>query len=394
MGFGIRGIARKTMHPAATLCLGGALFGASQRPAIAQSVAVPLTADHWTASNSIRFETHLGRRSLFVGKGVALARDIDVRDGTIEYDMAATPTTNFMGAAFRARALDFCEVVFFRLGSSGTPEAVQYAPALNDFGAAWQIYHGDGANAVAVLPREQWVHVKVALTGPTASVYLDNSAKPILTVPRLAGTDGGGFGVWGGNFGQGAYYSNIRYAIAGHTPASVAAPVTDLPRGTIADWQLSEAFDASTIEPGRLPDFAPLKWESVRVEPQGFVLVNRFRRAPATALPRDPVSHEVLEDSVMGGRVPGTKVVFARATVESDRDRVTRMRFGYSDGLVIHVNGEPLYVGVNPIGFRGLGVMDMNGEAVFIRLRKGRNDVALAVTEYSGGWGFWARLDP
>jgi hypothetical protein len=387
-----RVMAGRTIRTTVLFSLIGTLFDASGRLVLAQSVAVPLAADRWTASDTIRFERHFGRPSMYVSKGVALARDIDVRNGTIEYDMAATQATNFMGAAFHARALDFTEVVFFRLEDSGTSEAVQYAPALNDFGAAWQIYHGDDANAVAILPREQWVHVRIELSGPTALVYLGNGAKPTLTVPRLAGTDGGGFGVWGGNFGRGAYYSNIRYTLARNVPA--AAPAASLRHGTISEWQLSDVFDAPMMNPGQLPDTAALKWESVRAEPGGFVLINRYRRAPAAGVPRDPVLHSVLEDSIMGGRVQGTKVVFARATVESDRDRVARMRFGYSDGLVIFANGDPLYFGMNPVGFRGLGIMDTNGEAVFVRLKKGRNAIVLAVTEYSGGWGFWAQLDP
>lgn len=372
------------------LLVAGALSGPSHI-AVAQSLTVPLTADRWTASDTIRFETHLGRLSVYISKGVALARDIDVRDGTIEYDMAATKTTNFVGAAFHARSLDFSEVVFFRIGSSRTPEAVQYGPALNDYGAAWQIYHGDGANAVAVLPREQWIHVKLVLAGQTASVFLNDDSKPTLVVPRLAGTDGGRLGVWGGNFGRGSYYSNIRYTID-HRAAAAPAPL-EMPRGTIAEWELSDVLDATTQTPGHLPDLSTLKWERVRAEQQGFVLINRFRHAPAAALPVAPGTGIVQGDSIMNGRVAGTKVVFARATIDSDRDRMARMRFGYSDGVVIYENGDPLYFGMNPIGLRGMGVIETNGEAVFLRLKKGRNDIVFAVTEYSGGWGFWAQLD-
>jgi hypothetical protein len=40
------------------------------------------------------------------------------------------------------------------------------------------------------------------------------------------------------------------------------------------------------------------------------------------------------------------------------------------------------------------GLMETVGEAVYLPLQKGRNEIVLAVTEFVGGWGFRARLDP
>jgi hypothetical protein len=38
--------------------------------------------------------------------------------------------------------------------------------------------------------------------------------------------------------------------------------------------------------------------------------------------------------------------------------------------------------------------MDPENDAVFLPLRSGRNELILAVTEFGGGWGFIARLEP
>ena len=116
----------------------------------AQSVVVPLTPDGWNASDSIRFETYLGRQSVYINRGVALARNVAMRDGTIEFDWAATARTNFLGGSFHATAPDNSESVFFRVGGSGAPDAVQYGPALNNFGVAWQVYHGSRAASRAL----------------------------------------------------------------------------------------------------------------------------------------------------------------------------------------------------------------------------------------------------
>ncbi|HEV2737295.1 MAG TPA: hypothetical protein VGU66_01840 [Candidatus Elarobacter sp.] len=352
---------------------------------------IPLTADSWTATNGLRFESYLGRPSLFIDRGIALARGVDLRDGTIDLDMATPTGGNFMGAVFHASSTDNSEVVYFRAASSGTLDAMQYAPALNGVGAAWQIYHGDGANAAPELAFGRWYHVKIDVAGSVAKIYLNGEREPALVVPRLAGVAGSSLGVWTGAYGRGAYYSNITY-----TPRAPSAPAPSaaLPRGTIADWDLSDAFDATAFKPGTAPSLAGITWEKVHVEAPGFVLVNRYRRAPAINIPRDPATGLPLTDRIMGGPIAGAKVVLARTVIQSDRDEVRRMLIGYTNGVEVYANGKPLFFGMYPIVQAGLGYMDMIGDGVFVPLKKGPNEVVLAVTDLTGGWGFWARLDP
>ncbi|HTT67861.1 MAG TPA: hypothetical protein VMF70_07530 [Gemmatimonadales bacterium] len=358
----------------------------------AQTVTVPLSADAWIATDSIRFEPYLGRPSLYVNRGVALARNASLDNGTIELDMAATPSTTFLGAAFRAAAPRFSNVVFVRPGASGSQEAVQYGPAFNGVGTAWQVYHGEGANAVAVIPRERWVHLRIELDGPVARVYVDTATAPTLVVPRLAASGGNGLGVWAGAFGRGAYFSNIRYA-AGTAPSAAAARPS-LPPGTIERWELSEVVDAAGWRPTALPDLARLTWQRVEPEPQGFVLINRYRESPAAGLPTDSTG-AILADSVMTGRIAGAKLVFARTTIVADRDGIRRLQYGYNNGVVVYANGRPLVFAMNPGGLRGgLGIMATVGDAVYLPLRRGPNEIVFAVLEVTGGWAFWARLDP
>ena len=374
-----------------TLVLMLGLGVAPATSAHAQTI-VPPTADAWIASDSIRFETYLGRPSVYINRGVALARGVAMRDGTIEFDWAATPRTNFLGVSFHATAPDNSEAVFFRIAQSGNMESTQYGPALNTYGAAWQVFHGPGANAVANLQRERWTHVRVTIAGEVASVYLDGSEKPLLVVPRLAGVSGQGVGVWTGNFGRGAYFANFTVT---PLPNAVATSASQRPpKGSIMEWQLSQALDAQTVTPGVLPPAGTLTWERITAEPTGLVLINRYRVAPIAGAPVDSVTGEVNVDSVMGGRVRGTKVVFARAEIRSEREEFRRLHFSYSDGIVIYLNGRPLYFGMNTQGVRdGLGIMSTGGDAVYLPLRRGRNELVVAVIEYSGGWAFWARLD-
>ncbi len=94
-------------------------------------------------------------------------------------------------------------------------------------------------------------------------------------------------------------------------------------------------------------------------------------------------------DSIMGDRVAGSRVVFARATIQSDRAELRRMLFGYSDGVVVYCNGQPLFFGMN-----ASRPMDRVGSALYLPLKQGKNELVFAVTEFTGGWAFWARLDP
>jgi Tol biopolymer transport system component len=355
---------------------------------------IPLTPDRWTATDSLRFGDYQGRPSLYINRGVALANGVELRDGILEYDMVVPRVGNFMGAVFHATSPENSEVVFFRPGQSGTLESVQYAPALNGVAAAWQIYHGEDANAAVDLAFDRWLHVRLDISSVSAALYLNDDTAPALVVPRLAGVGGSRVGVWTGFFGRGAYFSNIRYTARPAAPTPAAAA---LPRGTIADWDLSQVIDAPTLTPGTLPDLGSLHWDTVHVEEQGFVLVNRYRRTPNSTIPFDQATGEPLVDSIMANRVTGSKVVFARATIQADRAGLRRMRFGYSDGAVVYLNGQPLFFGMNASRLRspdfGFSVLDRVGNVLYLPLKRGRNELVFAVTEYTGGWAFWARLD-
>ena len=358
----------------------------------AQTATVPLNAADWEGTDSVRVESYLGRPSLYINRGVALARNVTLENGAIDYDVAATPRTSFLGLAFRAASPRFSEVILLRPRQSGTIEAVQYAPAFNNVAAAWQIYHGAGSNAVATIARERWVHVRIELDGPTARVFIDTATTPTLTVPRIAGGGGNRFGVWTGAYGRGAYFSNIRI-----TPSAPTVTTAGAPRpapGVIANWELSNPIDPADFTLSSLPALEKLRWQRVSVEAEGFVLVNRYREQPNAGLPIDPKADTVLTDSVMTGKVAGSGIVYARATIDAPRDELRRLHYCYSDGVVVYLNRRPLAFAMNPAGLRDdLGIMARTGDAVYLPLRRGRNEIVLAVIEYTGGWAFGARLD-
>lgn len=358
----------------------------------AQTVTVPLTADAWEGTDSVRVESYLGRQSLYINRGVALARGVTLENGTIEYDIAASSRTSFLGLSFRAVSPMFSEVLLVRPRQSGTSQALQYAPAFNNVAAAWQVYHGPESEAVAIIERERWIHVRVELDGPTARIYFDTATVPSLSVSHLAGSGGNRFGVWTGAYGRGAYFSNIKFTPSAGSVMTAGTPTPE--PGVITHWDLSNVVEPEAFTPASLPPLDKLHWRPVTAEPEGFVLVNRWYVQPNGGLPVKAGTNEVLVDSVMTGKIASSKVVYARTTIESPRAELRRMQFSYSDGVVIYLNGRPLALAMNPQGLRdGLGMMAKFGDAVYLPLKQGRNELVFAVIELTGGWAFGAKLD-
>ena len=131
----------------------------------------------------------------------------------------------------------------------------------------------------------------------------------------------------------------------------------------------------------------------MKAEPEGFVLINRYREAPVGGTPRDSAG-AVLSDSVMTGKMAGSRIVYARTTITAARDETRRLQYSYNNGVVIYLNGRPLALAMNPSGLRSeLGVMAKAGDAVYLPLKKGRNQLVFAVITSTGGWAYSARLD-
>jgi hypothetical protein len=88
--------------------------------------------------------------------------------------------------------------------------------------------------------------------------------------------------------------------------------------------------------------------------------------------------------------------VYARTIIDSDRDRVKKLSIGYSDDVSVFLNGKILYRGRSAQGFRDpgfLGIVNPENDAVYLHLKKGSNELLLALSELGGGWGFICRLE-
>ncbi len=133
-----------------------------------------------------------------------------------------------------------------------------------------------------------------------------------------------------------------------------------------------------------------MKWEDITAEPPGFVVINRYRRSPEIIPTFANDFSKRLEPQKR------MQVVYARTTVVSDRDQVRKLNVGYSDDVSVFLNGKILYRGRSAQRFRDpgfLGIVNPENDAVYLPLKKGGNELMLAVSELLGGWGFICRFD-
>ncbi len=89
------------------------------------------------------------------------------------------------------------------------------------------------------------------------------------------------------------------------------------------------------------------------------------------------------------------KMLYAKTNIDSDRDQVKKLAIGYSDDVSVFLNGKILYRGRSAQAFRDprfLGIVNPENDAVYLPLKKGKNELMLAVSELGGGWGLICRL--
>jgi hypothetical protein len=343
---------------------------------------------HWVFEGRAEVTEFLGRRCLMLDGGAATAKDLELRDGVIDMEVATSARRGFFGIQFRTDSVSG-EYVYLRQHKSGLPDAMQYTPVLNT-GLNWQLYSGPGFTGAVEIPRDRWFHLRLVIAGAQARLYVQDTTRPALEMPDLKS---------GLQRGQAALVSLTGatcFAGVEIRPTPDAAwhrQPPPMPPGTLVRWSLSPVYDALQRDPERPLGAAERKamhWDAVEAEPPGIVAIYRYHMAPH---PR--VSFQT-DWSTRLDPQPGTQLIYARTTITADRDEVRKLALGYSDEVSVFLNGRILYRGRSAQSFRDpgfLGIVSADDDAVYLPLRKGPNELVLALSELGGGWGFVARLE-
>ena len=354
-----------------------------------QVISIPPDSPRWVLEGEAKPSEFEGRKCLYINGGGATVKDLELQDGVIDVDVATPANRGFFGIQFRIENDRNAEWVYLRQHKSGYPDAMQYTPVLNT-GLNWQLYSGPGFTGAVDIPRNIWFHLRLEITGAQAKLFVSDMEKPALVISDLKS------GVKKGQVAlavlTGAtYFSNFEVRETPAAPWQRRPP--PIPVGTLTHWSLSPSYDslARNLEkPLSLAEIRTIKWQEVDAEAPGIVAINRYRESPH---PRVTFANDI---SKRLDPQPGMAVVYARTNIVSDRDQTKKLYIGYSDDVSVFLNGKILYRGRSAQNFRDpgfLGIMDAENDAIYLPLKKGDNELILAVSELGGGWGFICRLE-
>ncbi len=354
-------------------------------------LVLPPDSPRWELEGQAKVVEHQGRKSLFLDGGAAVVKDLDFRDGVIDLDVSTPAARGFFGIEFRITGEGAtAEYVYLRQHKSGAPDAMQYTPVLNT-GFNWQLYNGPGFTGAVDIPKDVWFHMRLEVAGAQARLFVKDMEKPALVMDDLKSGNQKGQLALNVLIGE-TYFSNIEVR---QTPdARWERHLPPMPADALTRWSLSPAFDALARDlerPLSAAESVAMTWQDVEAEPPGLVPINRYRPSPH---PRVTFANDF---SKRLDPQPGMKVVYARTTITSDGDAVRKLSLGYSDEVSVFLNGKILYRGRSAQNFRDpafLGIVSSDDDAVYLPLKKGKNELVLALSELGGGWGFICRLGP
>ena len=352
-------------------------------------LSVAADSSRWALEGEAKVGEYLGRKSLLLDGGAATLKDFVLRDGTIDVDVATPAARGFFGIQFRiAEDEKNAEWVYLRQHKSGLPDAMQYTPVLNT-GLNWQIYNGPGFTGAVDIPKTEWFHLRLEITGAQAKLYVKDMEKPALAMNDLKSGISKGQVALAVLLGE-TYFSNFEVRTTADAPWVRNLPPT--PPGTLTRWKISPSYDASARNAERPlspADSSAIEWQEVEAEPPGVVVLYRYREAPHLQVAFASDFSKRLEPQA------GTKLLYARTDLDCDRDQLRKMYLGYSDEVSVFLNGRILFRGRSAQNFRDpgfLGIMNPENDAVYLPLKKGANELLLAISELGGGWGFICRL--
>ncbi len=352
--------------------------------------AVSADSPRWELEANAKPVDYQGRRCLMLDGGAATLKDLELRDGVVDVDVFTPASRGFSGIQFRVTDEGANgEWVYLRQHKSGQSDAMQYTPVLNT-GLNWQLYSGPGFTGAVEVPRNEWFHLRLELTGAQARLFVKDMGRAALVMPDLKSGNQKGQVALAVLLGA-SCFSNFEVRATPDTPWQRQLPV--MPAGTLTEWRISPALDAlarNLEQPLSNTERDAMPWQAVQAEAPGLVPLYRYRQAPHPRVSFARDWSKRLEPQ------PGMQVVYARTSIPAECDQVRKLNLGYSDDVSVFLNGQVLYRGRSAQNFRDpagfLGIMDVENDALYLPLKAGHNELVLAVSELGGGWGFIARL--
>ncbi|QHW00957.1 LamG domain-containing protein [Spirosoma endbachense] len=335
---------------------------------LAQTTA-PFDASTWTIVGKMEKETFQGKEGIRLTGGAIYLKDSTFMNGIIEFDMTLSRNRYFPGFGFRIQDNENFEHIYLRPHQLGNPDAIQYMPVFNRQ-EAWQLYYGDGYSTAVTYPLDEWVHIRLVVLGTQAEVYVGDQSKPALVIHQLKRAAKPGKISLDNGAPIVTRYANFQYTktdnptlLGTYKQAAPAKP------GTIMSWHISNTFDEKRLDndytiPQDLAKQAT--WNTLPAENTGVVNLSQISKLRE-----------------------GLNTVFAKVTLLSDKPQIKKLQLGFSDRAKVYCNGRLLYSGQDVFmsrDYRFLGTIGYFDD-IYLDLKKGKNELWIAVSETFGGWG-------
>jgi hypothetical protein len=349
--------------------------------------SLPFTGNGWELRGDRTRQSNVeGRDVLEVETGFAHRADVRFQDGTIDFDVQVTRRRSFVYVYFRQVSDGEREEFYLRPHKSSLPDAVQYAPVWQG-SSTWQLHHGPSGTAAVEFQPGAWTHVRIAVQGSRAALFVNDMSTPVLFVPQLSREPRAGSIALGAFLpanvpGQGpiARFSNVVIR-EGTVPSELEAVASkaskpDVPAaGVVRAWSVSQSFIPDEADVPALPNAQRLgEFSRVEAEPSGLVQLDRYVRVP---------SDRKVSDAL------------ARVRVRAAQAGVYTFDLGFSDIAVVFLNGRPVFRGDGTCSFdrpRREGLIGFDNARLYLPLTAGENDLAVLVSDTFGGWGLMGRF--
>ncbi|MEL7246772.1 MAG: hypothetical protein AAFO03_00075 [Bacteroidota bacterium] len=343
-------------------------------------IEVPFDSPAWKiGGNFHQLTVYQGQQALTLQGAAAQLKDVQLQDGIIEWDMAFSPQRGFAGLRFRITDAANSEEFYLRPHQSGNPDANQYCPVDNGM-SSWQLFHGTDYSAAIEYPFHEWFHVKLVVAGSRAEVYIKDMTKPLFHIPHLKQTPtAGGLALYASR--TPVYFANFSYTPMDSNPPELVNPPVETPSvdpNTIREWDISQAFAEKELD--GLLDLeqwdTPMNWTPLQADAGGLTNI-----AEVTTFQRESAN-----------------TVFVRYLIEATHQHTKALQLGFSDRARVFFNGQVMFSGNDSFrtrDYRYLGTIGYH-DTIYLPLKKGKNELWIAVSENFGGWavqGRWLNLD-
>lgn len=334
-------------------------------PAYAADVSIPMEPSRWELESG-EFVRHKGVPSLKIPTpSKAVLKDLVFRDGTIEFDVELG-SAGGPGVGFRRNGPGEYEYFYLRPAAKSPQagDACQYAPYIKNV-LIWDLL--PRFQGPAPFRLNDWNHIRIVASGARARIYVNESAQPVLDIGRLEGNSSEGGIVFNGP----AIFANLRVRTGltnGLQPKPTLEPQD--PR-LVRQWDVSPFKRLSPSEEPRAADIpsGASAWRPLRPERAGLLNLTREYGLPE-----------------------GRSVAWLRTNIDRQADGAAQVRIGWSEEVWIFVNGQLVFSDKNRYLIPGER-KDPDGRCAptngmfTLPLKRGRNDVVVAVANGFFGWG-------